>query len=58
MFDIKKLKVLSNISRFEDYIRIGLNFNNTFITNCLLFPYIFIIGGGEIDTFKNTAFDS
>lgn len=42
---IKKLKVLSNTSRVEDYIRMGLKIKNIFVIDFLLFPFIFIGGG-------------
>lgn len=52
---IKKLKVLSNTSRVEDYIRMGLRIKNIFVIDFLLFPFIFI-GGGKTTIIKNITF--
>lgn len=51
---IKKLNVLSDTSRIEDAIRFRLKLNekNVFITKLLLFPYILIMGGGNLSIQK------
>lgn len=51
---IKKLKVLSEAARIEDAIRFRFKSNkkNVFITKLLLFPYIFIYGGGNLSIQK------